>query len=409
MTLDRLLPVGCKWESLGDIVVDGPTNGYSGSTGSDATGSPTLRLSATSSGACVLDETTTKRLYETIPSDSNLWLEPGDLLVQRSNTIDLVGTAAIYNGPRHAYIYPDLMMRLRLREAETASFVWRYMNSAAGRIFFLRMAAGSSGSMPKISGAKLRTMQVPVPPLAEQRRIAEVLDRAEALRAKRRAALALLDELTQAIFLDLFGDPVTNPKGWAMIRLEDLLAMPLRNGLSPSHTGKVVAKVLILSAVTGDGFDASALKTSTFQSTPPPDQSVNEEDFLICRGSGNVRLVGKGYFPTGRLPDVTFPDTMIAARVSPDRIVRAFLQHVWGTAAVRCQIESLARTTNGTFKVNQTMLEGMTFVAPPFALQQDFARRIAAVEKLKTAHRASLAELDALFAALQHRAFRGEL
>ena len=57
-------------------------------------------------------------------------------------------------------------------------------------------------------------LEVPLPPLAEQRRIAEVLDRAEALRAKRRAALAQLDSLTQSLFLDLFGDPLTNPKGW---------------------------------------------------------------------------------------------------------------------------------------------------------------------------------------------------
>ena len=60
----------------------------------------------------------------------------------------------------------------------------------------------------------LEELGIPLPPLAEQRRIAEVLDRAEALRAKRRAALAQLDSLTQSLFLDLFGDPVTNPKGW---------------------------------------------------------------------------------------------------------------------------------------------------------------------------------------------------
>ena len=76
---------------------------------------------------------------------------------------------------------------------------------------------------------------------------------------------------------------------------------------------------------------------------------------------------------------------------------------------MRKQVESLARTTNGTFKVNQTMLEGIAFVAPPLPLQREFARRVSAVEKLKTAQRASLAEFDALFASLQHRAFRGEL
>ena len=66
-----------------------------------------------------------------------------------------------------------------------------------------------------IDRARLGALTIPVPPLAEQRRIADVLDRAEALRAKRRAALAQLDTLTQAIFLDLFGDPATNPKALA--------------------------------------------------------------------------------------------------------------------------------------------------------------------------------------------------
>jgi type I restriction enzyme S subunit len=61
---------------------------------------------------------------------------------------------------------------------------------------------------------KLKALTIPLPPLPEQRRIAEILDKADALRAKRRAALAQLDTLTQSIFLDMFGDPATNPKGW---------------------------------------------------------------------------------------------------------------------------------------------------------------------------------------------------
>src|SRR5205823_14781328 len=213
----------------------------------------------------------------------------------------------------------------------------------------------------------------------------------------------------ESIFFNLFGDSTTNPRGWDVLRFQDALSSPLRNGLSPSHSGRIVAKVLTLSAITGEMFDASAWKLSTFQSPTPSDQTVDENDFLICRGSGSVQLVGKGYFPPSRMPDVTFPDTMIAARVSPERIERAFLQHIWNSSTVRRQIESLARTTNGTFKVNQTMLGSIAFVAPPIRLQREFARRAVAVEKLEAAQRASLAELDSLFATLQHRAFRGEL
>ena len=95
-----------QWRTVtfGALITEGPTNGYSGATAPDATGSPTLRLSATTSGTLVLDQSTTKRLNETIPRSSDLWLRPGDLLVQRSNTIDLVGTAAIYDGPPGAFV-----------------------------------------------------------------------------------------------------------------------------------------------------------------------------------------------------------------------------------------------------------------------------------------------------------------
>lgn len=102
-------------------------------------------------------------------------------------------------------------------------------------------------------------------------------------------------------------------------------------------------------------------------------QSVNVNDFLVCRGNGNVRLVGKGYFPDQSFSDVTFPDTIIAARINVQLIAREYLQFIWNSSAVRRQVEALARTTNGTFKVNQTMLESIQIVMPPLALQQTFA------------------------------------
>ena len=171
------------WEEqhLSSLVTTGPKNGYSGRTSKDTRGTPTLSLAATTSGVLVLNDDTVKRLEETIDSNSELFLQSGDVLVQRSNTLELVGTTAIFEGPSGVYIYPDLMMRMRFREDATAHWFWRYANGANGRRFFMAVAAGSSGSMPKISGDRLRQMLVPVPPLFEQRAIVTALNDVDAL------------------------------------------------------------------------------------------------------------------------------------------------------------------------------------------------------------------------------------
>ncbi len=157
------------------LVRQGPKNGYSGKIGECSRGTPTLSLAATSSGRMRLDSDSVKHLADTVPMDSPLFLEFGDVLVQRSNTLAIVGTTAVYFGPSRTFVYPDLMMRLRFRIQVTAEWFWRYANSTRGRRYFESVAAGSTGSMPKVSGGALRNMPVPVPSIAEQTAIASVL------------------------------------------------------------------------------------------------------------------------------------------------------------------------------------------------------------------------------------------
>ena len=91
-------------------------------------------------------------------------------------------------------------------------FLRLWLNGREFRSQITKLVTGTA--QQNFGPSHLKATKITLPPLAEQRRIAEVLDRAEALRAKRRAALAQLDSLTQSVFLDLFGDPATNPKGW---------------------------------------------------------------------------------------------------------------------------------------------------------------------------------------------------
>ena len=224
------------WEEqhLSSLVTTGPKNGYSGRSSKGARGTPTLSLGATTSGALVLNDDTVKRLEETIDPNSELFLQSGDVLVQRSNTLDLVGTTAVFEGPYGVYVYPDLMMRIRFRENATAHWFWRYANSPSGRRFFMAVAAGSSGSMPKISGDRLRQMLVPVPPFFEQRAIATALNDVDALLGGLERLIAKKRDLKQAAMQQLLTGQTRLPGfdgEWEVRRLGDYVVF-LRNGVN---------------------------------------------------------------------------------------------------------------------------------------------------------------------------------
>jgi type I restriction enzyme, S subunit len=410
MTTRRAAAAASRPVELGELIVDGPRNGYSGPTGPDATGSPTLRLSATTLGRCVLDGTTTKRLFETIDPTSELWLEPGDLLVQRSNTIHLVGTAAIYEGPPRTYVYPDLMMRLRFREPATGRFAWRYMNSPAGRAFFSRMAAGSSGSMPKVSGAKLRTMQIPLPPLEKQRRVTDILDRTDALRAKRRAALAKLCSLAESIFLDMFGDPATNPKGWDYQPLGSLASRfsdgPFGSNLKTEHYATSGVRVVRLQNIGVGVFldDDKAFVSEKHFARLKKHECLPGDLLVGTLGDPNLRACIQPRALTRALNKAD------CVQIRPDeRVATApYLCALLNSAPAERMAQDLM---HGQTRVRISMgrLRGLEVPVPPIDLQHRFARQIGAVEQLRASQRAALSQLDTLFASLQHHAFRGDL
>ena len=237
---------------------------------------------------------------------------------------------------------------------------------------FMRTVSGVGGSLLRARPAEVAKIKIALPALSEQRRIAAILDKADALRAKRREAIAKLDQLLQSVFLEMFGDPVTNPKGWPMKFFGEVCESSFRNGLSPSTSGSVPGKVLTLSAITRQHFQSHHQKEALFDRPPSDNQQVKMDTFLICRGNGNRQLVGVGVFPNHDLSDVCFPDTIIGANIAKDRVSPRFIEQIWGSRLVRNQIESGASTTNGTFKINQKILEKISIPIPPRELQDHF-------------------------------------
>lgn len=199
------LPEGWIWVRLQDLIIHGPTNGFSPKAVNYETNVRSLTLTATTSGK--FKGEFYKFLDIDIPEDSALWLQDGDILVQRGNTIEYVGVSAIYSGKPKQYIYPDLMMKIRLSEAVDANYVHCAMNSEPCREYLRKNASGTSGTMPKISQGTLISMPIPLPPQQKQKmtiaKLSQLMSQCDHLEQQIDAAIGKQSKLLNSVMAQI--------------------------------------------------------------------------------------------------------------------------------------------------------------------------------------------------------------
>lgn len=181
------LPVSWDWAALNDLITSGPQNGVSPRPTTRHDAPMAITLTATTSG--VFNPAYFKRVEANIPSDSEYWLREGDLLFQRGNTREYVGIAAIYVGPERTFLFPDLIMKVRVSPLIDLRFVHMAANSPPARAYLSANASGAQATMPKINQTTLVSLPIPLPPVAEQRRIVTKVDELMALCDRLEASL----------------------------------------------------------------------------------------------------------------------------------------------------------------------------------------------------------------------------
>jgi type I restriction enzyme S subunit len=334
-------------------------------------------------------------------------LETGDILFSHINSVEHVGKCAVYRGEPEKLVHGMNLLCLRSDTTKLLPEFAKYL--IRGTEFRTRLSnfTNKAVNQASVSIGNLKTIPVTVPPLEEQRRIAEVLDRADGLRAKRRAAFAQLDSLTQSLFLDLFGDPAINPKGFPKKPLASLVSDDdtINYGVvQPGDDLEEGVPLVRVSDLVGGKVRHSELKriAPSIEAAYKRSRLRGNEILLSCVGSVGVIALAdelvKGFNIARAVARIPLAETtnrlFMAAYLSTDFVQRYFTNELRTVSQPTLNIKQLAETT---------------VVLPPMELQREFARRVGVVEKLETAQRASLAELDALFATLQHRAFRGAL
>ena len=258
----------------------------------------------------------------------------------------------------------------------------------------------------------LGELLLPLPSLAEQRRIAAILDEADALRTKRRAALAQLDEMARAIFVEMFGDLRTNSRKWPLSPVGSYVA-EFQGGKSleaDPDNATARHKVLKISAVTSGVFRPEECKPLPDAYAPPAEHFVKPGDLLFSRAN-TTELVGAVAHVDATPPDLLLPDKLWRfVWRAPRRVEPLFVWALFQDAAVREEIGRRATGTSGSMKnISQAKLLSMPTILPPLDAQRVFVERLRSLNSQRAAHEAARAATDSLFASLQHRAFRGEL
>jgi type I restriction enzyme S subunit len=241
-------------------------------------------------------------------------------------------------------------------------------------------------------------LKIPLPSLPEQRRIVAILDKADALRAKRREAIAKLDQLLQSVFLDMFGDPVTNLKGWPVHTLEQVVKFT--GGSQPPKTVfKDFAALGYVRLVQIRDF-----RTDKYLTYIPEDlarRRFNKHDVMIGRYGPPVFQIFRGL-------EGSYNVALMKAEPKVG-LERDFLFHLLKSASLQSMVIANSERSAGQSGVNLDFLHAIEIGVPPVVLQQKFAAIGEVLAKQAIEYSSALACAQQLFNSLQQRAFTGKL
>lgn len=288
-------------------------------------------------------------------------------------------------------------------------YLARYLESVQQTI--LGQVETATHGTKKLSSSVLAALQVPLPPLAEQRRIAAILDKADGIRRKRREVVKLADEFLKSAFLEMFGDPVGNPRGWRKLPLAACISA-IDPGWSVGGEGRPLSEgergVLKISAVTSGRFRPSEAKV--VEGPIPPSVIAPKRGDLLFSRANTRELVAATCLVDADCPNLFLPDKLWRIRPEATIATTEYLRFLLAHEEFREKIRKQATGSSGSMlNVSQAKVLEVVAPMPPLELQARFGRLVwrhfAADAKLREA----AAESDRLFDSLVARAFDGGL
>lgn len=299
--------------------------------------------------------------------------------------------------------------KLRSEADSHIPYLERYLRSAQARSSYASRMQGAVARRRSLTKTDFLDLQVPFPPLDDQIRIAHLLGKLEGLIAQRKQHLQQLDDLLKSVFLEMFGDPVQNEKGWKIGSLSSYGSF--KNGLNfgKGESGTTVRYLGVgdfKSKASLDDFDS--LGFIALNELPAADYFLRDGDLLFVRSNGNRELVGRCMAVYPRKERATYSGFCIRYRITDASLLAVYVAHLFRSAAFRRVLFQGGQGAN-IQNINQQILSGLPVPIPEEELQNQFAEIVEQVEALKSRYQQSLTDLESLYGALSQQAFKGEL
>lgn len=284
-------------------------------------------------------------------------------------------------------------------------FLYFYLSSLRQKI----LGKSWGGAQKHISQGYVKDIKVPLPSLDEQRRIAAILDKADAIRRKRQESIHLTEEFLRSTFLEIFGDPVLNPKGWDTVRMEDIIEDGPQNGLykHESDYGSGTPIVRIDSFYDGEITGLINLKRLRIDQGTIRKYRLRENDILINRVNSR-KFLGKCAIVPKLIEDTVFESNMMRMKLRDDRVCPAYVINLFQHPYIKKQIETRAKDAVNQSSINQDDVKSLELRLPPVALQKKFMQVKTMANKIRARFNDIALVDNSLFNSLVKRAFQGK-
>ena len=335
----------------------------------------------------------------------NHLLAAGDILMSHINSPKHLGKCAQYKLEPEKLIHGMNLLNLRPKKSVLSSgYVFYYFNT---NIFKQKInkISNQSVNQASFSVGNLKKVKIPLPSLPEQQKIAEILDAADSLRQKDQQLIDHYTELSQSLFLEMFGDPVSNPMGWKMKKLNDVSTSQLGKMLSKKSKQDINPKKYLRNAnVRWRCFNLNDVLEMDFNDREVEKFSLSYGDLLVCEGGE----VGRCAIWRENIEDCYYQKALHRVRVDSEHLTPEYLQEYFYWMSKLGGLNS--SVSEVTFShLTAEKLKQLKIPLPQIELQNQFSERTEAIEQQKQQAQASLEKSEALFNSLLQRAFKGEL